>query len=358
MNLKLEKRKGDILQAERMAVFGAGSWGSALSTLLANKGHHVWLWVRREEHAKRLRKERENKKYLPDVMLPENLDITSNLETAASNSDIWVFVVPSHVMRTLVEKIKPYLNNNLIVSATKGFEVDTYRTMTRLIADELFEGDNRNVYALSGPNHAEEVGQKVPTATVIAGRVKRHAERLQKAFMTSFFRVYTNPDLKGVEFGGALKNIVALGSGIADGLGYGDNAKAALLTRGVAEIARLGTAYGARPLTFTGLSGVGDLVVTCTSTHSRNQRAGRMLGEGKSLSQILSEMNMVVEGIKTTEAAYQMSEDKGIEMPITREIYQVLFEEKEPDEAVRALMERARKNEMEEFVENDELWLE
>ncbi|UMZ73882.1 NAD(P)H-dependent glycerol-3-phosphate dehydrogenase [Natranaerofaba carboxydovora] len=344
------------MKNERISVIGAGSWGSALSALLSEKGHEVWLWTRRSSLAEELKEKRENEGYLPGVKLPSNLNITSDLTEATKNTDIWLIVVPSHVMTTIAKELKKHLKEDiLVVSATKGFDVKTYRTMTQVLSDALFDGEKRRVYALSGPNHAEEVGKKKPSATVIAGKVKKYAERLQKAFMTPYFRVYTNPDLTGVEYGGALKNIVALGAGIADGLGYGDNTKAALLTRGINEIARLGMSYNASVLTFAGLSGVGDLVVTSTSTHSRNYRVGKMLGEGKSLEEILAEMKMVAEGIKTTEAAYKMSIEKDVEMPITQELYDVLFNNKETDIAVKDLMQRVRKNEMEEVVQED-MW--
>ncbi len=344
------------MDLEKISVIGAGSWGTALSSLLAEKGHEVWLWTRRESLRDKLLENRENKEYLPGVTLPSSLHITSDLEQAVTRTDILLIVVPSHVMTTIAKQLKPFVKpENLVISATKGFDGETFKTMTRVLSDELFGGDARRVYALSGPNHAEEVGKKIPSASVISGKVKRYAERLQEAFITPYFRVYTNPDLTGVEFGGALKNIVALGAGIADGLGYGDNTKAALLTRGIAEIARLGYEYGARTITFAGLAGVGDLVVTCTSTHSRNYKVGRMLGEGKTLNDILSEMNMVAEGIKTTEAAYKMAKEKDIEMPITKELYQVLFENKSTDAAVMDLMLRVSKNEMEEVV-LDDLW--
>lgn len=344
------------IQTDRIGIIGAGSWGTALSILLAEKNYLVTLWGRREEFCSKLKSRRENKEYLPGIKLPSNLEITSELETAVSNKELLVFVVPSHATRETAKHVKKYISDHTIVlNATKGIEIDSLKTMSQVILEVIFQGDDSQIGVLSGPNHAEEVGKGIPSATVVAAKKRAVAEKLQSIFITSRFRVYTNPDVIGVEMGGALKNIMALGSGISDGLGFGDNTKAAFMTRGVYEISKLGTKLGARPMTFAGLSGIGDLIVTCTSDHSRNRRAGILIGQGKKVNEILSETNMVVEGIKTTKAAYYLSDQLNIEMPITHEIYEILFNEKSPMEGVSNLMERVQTNEMEEVVET-ELW--
>ncbi|ACB85202.1 NAD(P)H-dependent glycerol-3-phosphate dehydrogenase [Natranaerobius thermophilus] len=341
---------------ERIGVIGSGSWGTALSILLAKNNHSVTLWTRREELCETLTATRENKEYLPNIKLPENIQVTYELEQAVKDKQVLIFVVPTHAMRETAEQVKQFLEDDtLIISASKGFEIETLHTMSQVLADTLFKGDNSRIAVLSGPNHAEEVSKEIPSATVIASKKRSVAEKLQGIFMSSRFRVYTNPDVIGVEMGGALKNIMALGSGISDGLGFGDNTKAAFMTRGIYEISRLGITQGARPMTFAGLSGIGDLIVTCTSDHSRNRRAGKLLGSGKKLEDILATTNMVVEGVKTTKAAYYLAEKTGTEMPITKEIYNILFHDKSPEYGVSSLMERVRTNEMEEVVDW-ELW--
>jgi len=295
---------------------------------------------------------RQNSAYLPGVSLPERLICTSDLEQAVSGAELILLATPSHAIRETARGICPHLQNEaIIVSAAKGLESGTYKRMTQVIAEEIPQLADR-VAALSGPNHAEEVGRQQPTASVVAAASLAVAEAVQDAFMLPFFRVYTNPDVVGVELGGALKNIIALGAGAAEGLGFGDNTKAALMTRGLAEIARLGLALGANPLTFAGLAGVGDLMVTCTSRHSRNRRAGMLLAEGKTAEQIQLQTNMVVEGIRATGAAYELSRTSQIEMPITEQIYQVLYEGKSPKTAVLELMTRGKTHEVEEVALN------
>ncbi len=341
---------------KRVAVIGAGSWGTAIAVLLANKGLEASIWVRKPAQKENMIHQRENAKYLPGVPLPDKLSITSDLEQAVSGSDVLVFSVPSHATRETARQAKPFVGQDtLAVGASKGIEVDSLKTMSQVLSEELFECNRRRVAVLSGPNHAEEVSKQVPSATVIASRSRKTAEELQKIFITSMFRVYTNPDVTGVELGGALKNIIALGTGISDGLGFGDNTKAAFMTRGLYEISRLGINLGARPITFAGLSGVGDLIVTCTSDHSRNRRAGKMIGQGQKLEEIIAGTEMVIEGVTTTKAAIKLAEQAGTEMPITKIIYDILFNHKEPMEGVTDLMERVRTNEMEEVVE-EELW--
>ncbi|MFD2115976.1 NAD(P)H-dependent glycerol-3-phosphate dehydrogenase [Paenibacillus yanchengensis] len=333
----------------RVTVLAAGSWGTALAMVLAENGFQVMLWTRSEEHAAAMNKQRKNEKYLQDVMLPNNITATSSLEEAIAASELVLFVSPSAAMRQVAQAASPYIKDEmLIVHATKGFEADTLKPMSIVLAEEL-QRPVENIVVLSGPSHAEEVVRRLPTTVVVAAGELVCAERAQDAFINTAFRVYTNQDVAGVEIAGALKNIIALGAGLSDGLQYGDNARAALMTRGLAEIVRLGVQMGANPLTFAGLAGVGDLIVTCTSKHSRNWRAGYKLAQGESLSDVLHTMGMVVEGVKTTRATYQLAEKYQVEMPITTQLYEVLFNGKQPKLAVEALMGRIRTNEIEQF---------
>lgn len=334
-----------------VAVIGMGSWGTALSIVLANNGYLVKLWGRDEQQCKELNTIHMNRKYLPDVHLPENIVATTSLEEAISDAIAIVYVVPSHAMREVAIATLPYIKeDHLLIHATKGLELPTLKRMSEVLREVLPDHMYHRVATLSGPSHAEEVSIQSPTAIVAASEDMDIAEQVQDLFMNSRFRVYTNRDLIGVEIGGALKNIIALAVGLSDGLGYGDNAKAALLTRGIAEIARLGVKMGANPLTFTGLTGIGDLIVTGTSRHSRNWRAGKMIGEGKNVDEVQSSMGMVVEGIRTTKAAYELSRKLDVKMPITTELYKVLFEGKDPMQAVDDLMGRDRTHEVEELV--------
>ena len=337
---------------QRIAVLGAGSWGSTLASVLVENGHDVNIWARRDEQAGEINQYHTNEKYLPGVKLPESLQAHSSLAQCLKDRDIVVFVVPSHSMREVARQVKPYLSENtLIVHATKGFELESWKRMSEVLLEELGESFHDRLVVLSGPSHAEEVIRKCPTTVVVASTRSSAAEKIQTLFMNNYFRVYTNPDVVGVEVGGALKNVIALASGLADGLQFGDNAKAALMTRGLAEIARLGSAMGAEPITFAGLAGIGDLFVTCTSKHSRNFRAGNMLSQGKKLDEVLKEMGMVVEGVKTTRAAQALKKRYNVEMPINEQLYLVLFEDKEPRQAVKELMERGRTKELEEIVQ-------
>jgi glycerol-3-phosphate dehydrogenase (NAD(P)+) len=297
---------------------------------------------------------RQNAAYLPGVLLPESLAFTSDL-AIVRGADLVVLAVPSHGMRQAAAALTPYVSREaVIVSATKGLEQGSLKRMSQVIAEELPQLIG-SIAVLSGPNHAEEVSQEQPSATAIAAPTKAVAEYVQDLFILPYFRVYTNPDVIGVELGGALKNIIALGAGIATGLGFGDNTKAALITRGLAEITRLGVAMGANALTFAGLSGIGDLVVTCTSNHSRNHRAGVQIGQGKTASEVQAATSMVVESIRTTQAAYQLAERHAVSMPITTAAYQVLYENKPVKETVLELMTRSRTHEVEElaFGQND-----
>lgn len=333
----------------RAAVLVAGSWGTALASVLANNGYQVMLWTRNEEQANGINQNHENSKFLPGVKLPELICATTDMKEALHEVELALFVAPSGAMRDVARQAAPFLSpETLCVHATKGFESDTLKRMTTVLSEELSRPVEELV-VLSGPSHAEEVIRKQPTTVVVASANLQAAEQAQDALMNTNFRVYTNSDVAGVEVSGAIKNIIALGAGLSDGLNFGDNAKAALLTRGLAEIGRLGAAMGANPLTFAGLAGVGDLVVTCTSKHSRNWRAGYMLADGTPLDVVLTKMGMVVEGVRTTRAAYELSKQYDVEMPITFQLYEVLFENKSPRTAVEHLMGRLRTHEIEEI---------
>ncbi|WP_349410800.1 NAD(P)H-dependent glycerol-3-phosphate dehydrogenase [Pseudalkalibacillus sp. SCS-8] len=336
---------------KKIAVIGAGSWGTALALVLADNRHDVRLWARRKEQVDEINERHTNEKYLPNIDLPENIIATDDLAEAVKDTDTVLLVTPTSAMREILQQLKGCLEEGVtLIHASKGIEPDTLFRVSEVIEDELPETLRRAIVVLSGPSHAEEVSLRQPTTVTVSSKDQQAAEQVQDLFINPNFRVYTNPDIVGVELGGSLKNIIALGAGLSDGLGYGDNAKAALLTRGLAEIARLGSNMGAQPLTFAGLSGIGDLVVTCTSVHSRNWRAGNMLGKGNSLEEVLENMGMVVEGVRTTKAAYQLAKKEGVEMPITNELYEVLFHSKSPKEAVDSLMMRSRTNEVEDLT--------
>ena len=325
----------------KVSVIGAGSWGTALAMLLAGNGHDTILWSHREEQAAELSKTREHKAKLPGVILPEELKITGNLELAAKERDVLVLAVPSVAVRETSKKLKAcLLPGQLIVNVAKGIEAHTLTTLTDMIEEEL---PGVHACVLSGPSHAEEVSRGLPTTCVVGARDKKTAEYLQNIFMSPVFRVYISPDILGIELGGALKNFIALAAGTADGLGYGDNTKAALITRGITEIVRLGVAMGAKAETFYGLSGIGDLIVTCASKHSRNRKAGYLMGQGRTMEQAMTEVKMVVEGVYSAKAGLELSRKYQVEMPIIEQVNQVLFEWKEPGEAVRELMVRDKK---------------
>ncbi|MCM3747388.1 NAD(P)H-dependent glycerol-3-phosphate dehydrogenase [Paenibacillus pasadenensis] len=330
----------------KTAVLVAGSWGTALATVLADNGHEVVMWTRGQAQADEIRDQHTNSKYLPGAQLPEALTATTDLAEALEGAQLVLFAAPSSAMRQVASAASSLVARDaIIVHATKGFETDTLERMSHVLAGELGRSQ-KEIVVLSGPSHAEEVVKKLPTTVVVASEQESFAEKAQDAFINSCFRVYTNKDVTGVEVAGAIKNIIALGTGLSDGLGFGDNAKAALITRGLAEIGRLGSAMGANMMTFAGLAGVGDLVVTCTSPHSRNWRAGSMLASGLSLDEVLERMGMVVEGVRTTKSAKALSARFGVEMPITDQLYEVLFMGKEPREAVESLMLRDRTNEL------------
>jgi len=334
----------------KAAVLVAGSWGTALATILVRNEYAVTMWSRNEAQVEEINGTHSNSKFLPNIQLSESITATSDMASAVADAEIVLFAAPSAAMRAVAKQAAPYiLPDTLCVHATKGFETGSLKRMTTVLAEEL-PVDPDKLVVLSGPSHAEEVVRCQPTTVVVAAASLAAAEQAQDAFITPHFRVYTNLDVVGVEVAGAIKNIIALGAGLSDGLGFGDNAKAALLTRGLAEITRLGIAMGANPLTFAGLAGVGDLVVTCTSKHSRNWRAGFMLAEGIPLDEMLKRMGMVVEGVRTTNAAHELALAKDVVMPITEQLFQVLFNNKSPRSAVEDLMGRGRTHEMEDIA--------
>lgn len=336
----------------KISVLGAGSWGTALSLLLHSNGHEVVLWSALEDEVRMLREKREHESKLPGVKLPESMEITADLETCLRDPDAAVLAVPSPFTRSTAKRMAPFVRKGqIIVNVAKGVEEATLMTLSEIIQQEIPEG---NVCVLSGPSHAEEVGRGLPTTCVVSARDRKTAEYLQGIFMSPVFRVYTTPDTLGVELGGTLKNVVALAAGTADGLGYGDNTKAALITRGIAEIARLGIKMGARAETFYGLSGIGDLIVTCASVHSRNRKAGYLMGKGCTMEQAMAEVKMVVEGVYSAKAAKGLAEKYDVEMPIVEEVNRVLFEGKSPSEAVMDLMLRDRKVETPDLPWADE----
>lgn len=325
----------------KISVIGAGSWGTALAVLLTNNGHETVLWSHRKEQAEELAATREHKAKLPGVVLPEALEITADLEAVLQDKDVIVLAVPSVAVRSTAKKMKPYVKEGqLIVNVAKGIEEHTLTTLTDMIEEEI---PGSHACVLSGPSHAEEVSRGLPTTCVIGAKDKKTAEYLQNIFMSPVFRVYISPDILGIELGGALKNVIALAAGTADGLGYGDNTKAALITRGITEIARLGIAMGASAETFYGLSGIGDLIVTCASKHSRNRKAGFLMGQGKTMQQAMDEVKMVVEGVYSAKAGLELSRKYQVEMPIIEQVNRVLFEDKDPAEAVKELMVRDKK---------------
>ncbi|NLY43887.1 MAG: NAD(P)H-dependent glycerol-3-phosphate dehydrogenase [Clostridiaceae bacterium] len=337
-----------------IGVVGSGSWGTALAVMLAKKGYHVNLWSWLEKESKRLAEARENIEFLPGVRIPDNVSFTWDLERCVQNVELIVIAVPSHAVRTTARNLRPLVKKDqTLVNVSKGLEEGSLLRLSQVIEQEISDA---NIAVLSGPSHAEEVARDVPTASVVASKQRKIAEYVQDIFMNPQFRVYTNPDIVGVELGGALKNVIALAAGICDGLSFGDNTKAALMTRGIAEISRLGTAMGAKPETFSGLSGIGDLIVTCTSMHSRNRRAGILIGKGRTLEEALKEVHMVVEGVNTTRAAYQLAQRYQVEMPIVNQAYKVLFEKKDPRAAVMDLMMRNKTHEVEEVVMEQYSW--
>ena len=336
---------------ERVGVIGAGSWGTALTRPLSDQGRAVSLWEFNKEHLKDIIATRENKIHIPGYILPDNITPVYDIEEAVRGHQVIVMVVPSHVFRGVFSEVSAYLEDGAhVISAAKGIENETLLTMTQVMSEVLVQTQagkkNIQLGVISGPSFAKEVAAGIPTAVTVAAKNMSAAQFFQKTFFTERFRVYAATDLIGLELGGALKNIVAIATGICDGLGYGTNTRAALITRGLAEISRLGVKMGADPLTFSGLGGLGDLVLTCTGDLSRNRTVGLKLGQGKSLKEILAEMNMVAEGVKTTRSAWNLARKQNVEMPILEQIYQVLYEDKPCSAAVSDLLGRDQKEEL------------
>lgn len=331
-----------------VGVIGAGSWGTALANLLAREGVDVHLWVREAEVLHQIQDEHVNHMFLPDVKLDPRLKPVESFKEAMREKELILMVVPSHVFRGVLLELKFYLTENMsIITATKGIENNSLMIMSQ-VAEELLPAGYMHTFAsLDGPSFAKEVGRGYPTAVTIACGDPKQGTLLQRLFNTDYFRVYASQDVIGVQLGGALKNVIAIAAGAADGLEFGHNARAALITRGLAEITRLGVAMGANPLTFAGLAGMGDLVLTCTGDMSRNRNVGFKIGKGMSIEEITQSMNMVAEGVKTTRSTYELSKKMGVDMPITTQVYQILYEGKNPKQAVRELMSREPKAELE-----------
>lgn len=331
----MEEEMADI------SIIGAGSWGTALAVLLHKNGHRVTVWSVIESEIKMLQKEHEHKDKLPGVKLPEDMEFTTDLEKAVTGAEVVVLAVPSPYTRSTSHSMAPLVKEGqIVVNVAKGIEEKTLLTLSQIIEEEIPQA---RVAVLSGPSHAEEVGRGIPTTIVVGAKEKQVAEYLQNIFMNEVFRVYISPDVLGIELGAALKNVVALAAGIADGLGYGDNTKAALITRGITEIARLGVAMGGKFETFCGLTGIGDLIVTCASMHSRNRRAGILIGQGYTMKQAMDEVKMVVEGVYSAKAAMGLAKKFDVQLPIIEQVNAVLFEGQLADEAVKNLMLRDKK---------------
>ena len=328
---------------EKIGIIGAGSWGTALSLALANNGHSVLIWSIVEAEIDMLKKNHEHLDKLPGVKLPDTVDFTTDIEKTITESDMLVLAVPSVFTRSTAQKMNPYVKDGqIIVCVAKGIEDDTLMTISDVVEQEIPKAD---VAVLCGPSHAEEVGISLPTTLVAGAHTKATAEHIQEVFMSQVLRVYTSPDMLGMELGGSLKNVIAIAAGMADGLGYGDNTKAALITRGIAEISRLAIAMGAAPETLSGLTGIGDLIVTCESKHSRNRKAGMLIGQGYTMDQATAEVKMVVEGIYSAKAALALAKKYNVEIPIIEEVNKVLFEDKPAKEAVSELMLRDKRTE-------------
>jgi len=335
--------------AIRIGVVGGGSWGTAMANLLALKGYAVDLWVFEAELVEQIATERENRTYLPGVELSHNIRPSADMAQVAADKQVLVMVVPSHVMRAVTRQLAPYPSaQTLIVSASKGIENDTQMTMTDVLTQEIEQIPSRQIAVLSGPSFASEVARQVPTAVAVAALDAVVAARLQQVFFTDYFRVYTNDDLVGTQLGGAVKNVIAIAAGIADGLGLGLNTRAALITRGLTELRRLGLKMGASARTFTGLAGIGDLLLTCTGTLSRNHSVGEKIGQGAKLEDIIGQMNMVAEGVKTARSIYNLSRRLNVEMPICQEVYNMLYDGRPPKEALLRLMTREPRQELDE----------
>ena len=325
----------------RIGILGAGSWGTALAILLHDNGHDVVVWSIHEAEVEMLNTTRRHESKLPGVEIPEGIRFTTDMKDTMSDKDVCVLAVPSPFIRSTCQKMKEYVRaGQIIVNVAKGIEESTLYTLTDIIEEEMPYAD---ACVLSGPSHAEEVSRRLPTTCVVSSRTRKTAEYLRSVFVSPVFRVYISPDMLGIELGGALKNVIALAAGTADGLGYGDNTKAALITRGIAEIARLGIKMCGNPETFYGLTGIGDLIVTCASVHSRNRKAGYLIGKGYTMEEAMKEVQMVVEGVYSARAALALSTKYQVEMPIVEQVNKVLFENKNAEQAVKELMLRDKK---------------
>jgi len=333
-----------------ISVLGAGSWGMTLAIHLCKNDHNVTVWEFDKAQVELLKKERENKIFLPGIKLPDDLQVENDIMPSVSGAEMIIFAVPSQVVRSTAEKVNEAVEDwndiKAVVSVAKGLELNTHKTMSTVIAEELNQGSNDIICVLSGPSHAEEVSRDIPTAIVAASTSSRTSELVQDTFSSSYLRVYASDDVDGLEYGGSFKNTIAIAAGIVDGAGFGDNTKAALMTRALVEITRLGVAMGAKEETFRGLAGMGDMIVTCLSKHSRNRHVGEEIGKGKSLEDVLENMSMVAEGVNTTKIIKELSLEYNIEMPISEQVYNVLFENKIPEEAVLDLMTRDLKTEL------------
>ena len=330
----------------KIAVLGAGSWGTTLAVLLAKKGYQVQLWAHRPEFAAKLKAEGENSRYLKGVYFPETLQVSDHLQSLVARSQIIVTAVPSQALRETVTGFHDLsLKGKILVNVAKGIEIGTGKRMSEVLLEVLPGIQVSQIAALYGPSHAEEVSKEQPTTVVASSPLLETAEKVQDAFHTNMFRVYVNTDIIGVEIAGSVKNIIAIAAGISDGIGFGDNAKAAIITRGMAEISRLCIKLGGDPLTISGLSGIGDLVVTCLSRHSRNRYVGEEIGRGRSLDDVISQMNMIAEGVHTSKAVFELSRRVGVEMPITKAVYEMLFKGKPVQQAILDLMTRDPKQE-------------
>jgi len=322
---------------KRISIFGAGSWGTTLALLLAENGYDVILWVREKSKAELIVRDRENKQYLPGIKMPKNVDIKSSIEEATTKADLIINSVPAQFTREVAKKYSKYINCDIVVNTAKGIELKTYKRMSEVLKEEI--PDNVSIVTLSGPNHAEEVSRKMPTATVIASENIEQLNHVKKIFQTDYFRVFPHDDIIGVEVCGALKNIAAISTGVCDGLGYGDNARASIITLGLMEMSIFGKFLGAKRSTFYGLAGVGDLVATCTSKLSRNRLVGEYIAEGKSIQDIKKSMHgMIAEGVQTTDAVFESSKKNKLHMPLTKELYEVLHKGKNLKESISDLL--------------------
>jgi glycerol-3-phosphate dehydrogenase (NAD(P)+) len=330
----------------KISVIGAGGWGTTLSILLHYNGHDVTLWEYKRHYAKVLIKKRINEIYLPGVSIPDEIKITNDLDESTSNKNLIVLAIPSQFLRSVIKEVSySNIKNSILVNVAKGIEIKSLLTMSQVLLDVFPLLDENQIGIISGPSHAEEVSRRIPTAVVAASKSAETSKSIQASFVTSYFRVYGSTDILGVELGGAFKNVIAIGAGIVDGAKFGDNTKAAIMTRGIAEISRLGVAMGSEPETFAGLSGMGDLIVTCMSRHSRNRYVGEQIGAGKKLKDVVKSMDMIAEGVETSRSASMLSKKHNVETPITDEVYKILFEDKDPVKATTDLMTRDMKME-------------